>query len=122
MRLYPNEIEADLLLRGIDIYDWYQGRMSSRRLLNLIGVLEADEDSNLARERRDHDWSLKQYLQAAQVNEMRRFRADQAAIHASHKMEVATVDSPAQTAEAEQEAEKAREVRSHIMSQLMGKK
>lgn len=120
MRLYPKEIEVDLLFRGIDIEDWHQGRMSSRRLLNLIEVLDADEDSALAREHRDQDWSLKQYLEACLVNEMRRLRADQAAIHASQKLDIDMVESPSQQQEQEQLAERTKEVRDHLMSQLKG--
>lgn len=33
---YAGQIEADLLRQGIDIADWHQGRMSSRRLLVLL--------------------------------------------------------------------------------------
>lgn len=122
MRLYPKEIEADLLFRGIDINDWHQQRMSSRRLLVLIGALEQDPDSSFSRERRDQDWSLREYMEAALVNELRRLRADQAAIHAGQKMDVDPVQSPAQTQEEESFAGKFKDARNHIMSQLRGEK
>lgn len=120
MRQFAKEIEADLLFRGLDVFDWHQGRMSSRRLLLLIDMLERDEDSCLSREWRDQDWSLKQYLDAAIVNELRRLRADQAAIHAQFSMDVDSVDSPAQRRESEADARRHADVRSHIMSQLKG--
>lgn len=122
MRQFPLQVEADLLFRGVDVFDWYQGRMSSRRLLTLIRFLEADSDSNLAREWRDGDWSDREYLMAASVNEMRRLRADQAAIHAQHELPVDLVKSPAQQIEHEGHVQKHHDVREHLMSQLMGNK
>lgn len=119
MRQFPREIEADLLFRGIDIGDWHQGRMSSRRLLCLIDALPGD--SAYWKERRDGDWSPEEYIQAAIVNEIRLLRADQAAIHADHKMDVKMVESPAQEKQDEELAEKTRQVRSHLMAQLKGK-
>jgi hypothetical protein len=120
MRQFPLQIEADLLLRGIDVFDWHQGRMSSRRLITLIGVLENDPDSSLAREWRDGDWSDREYLMAASVNELRRLRADQAAIHAQHEMDVDLVKSPSQQGEHEKFVQKHHDVRAHLMSQLKG--
>lgn len=96
--------------------------MSSRRLLALIDILNDDDDSALSREHRDQDWSLKQYLDAANVNELRRLRADQAAIHANHKLDIDMVESPAQRRESEELVDKTKQVRAHIMDQLMGKK
>lgn len=121
MRQFPLEVEADFAFRGLDVFDWYQGRMSSRRLLVLIKMLERDDDSCLAREWRDGDWSLRQYMDAAIVNELRRLRADQAAIHAQYAMDVDSVDSPYQKQEAERELEKHRAARAHIMGQLTRK-
>lgn len=95
--------------------------MSSRRLLALIDVLSADDDSALARECRDQDWSLKQYLDAANVNELRRLRADQAAIHANHKLDIDMVESPSQRRDSDALLDRTKDVRSHIMDQLMGK-
>lgn len=118
MRLFPREIEADLLFRGIDIHDWHQGRMSSRRLLVLIEAISADADSMLSRERRDGDWSLKEYLEAAQVNEIRLLRADQAAIHAGHEMKINFIQSPSQSAEEEVLADRVRDLRSHVLKAM----
>lgn len=96
--------------------------MSSRRLLLLVDKIQANPDSMLARERRDGDWSLEEYLRAAQINELRRLRADNAAIHAQQKMSVTTVDSPSQREEVEKDSERVRDVRAHLMSQMRGKK
>src|SRR6516164_769662 len=118
MRQFPREIEADLLFRGIDIHDWHQGRMSSRRLLCLIDALP--DDSAYWKERRDGDWDDRMYLAAAQVNELRRLRADQAAIPDEVKVEVLVVISAHQR-KADDELKNKDDVRSHVMSQLLGK-
>lgn len=118
MRQFPREIEADLLFRGIDIADWHQGRMSSRRLMCLIDALP--DDSAYWKERRDGDWSAKEYIEAAIVNELRLLRADQAAIHADNKMDVSLVESPYQRKKDEDLAERSRLARQRIMSELKG--
>lgn len=118
MRQFPNQIEADLLFRGIDIADWHQGRMSSRRLLCLIDALP--DDSAYWKERRDGDWSVQEYMQAALVNEMRLLRSDQAAIHTDEKMDVNLVESPAERHKEEERAQKVLDVRHHLMAQLKG--
>src|SRR6478609_9292589 len=120
MRQFPLQIEADLLFKGIDIADWHQGKMSSRRLLCLIAAL--DDDSAYWRERRDGDWSVKEYLDAAMVNELRLLRSDQAAIHRNEKMEVHLVESPSEQLKDEALVEKARDVRQHLITQLKGGK
>lgn len=119
MRQFPREIEADLIFRGIDIHDWHQGRMSSRRLLCLIDALP--DDSTYMKERRDGDWSDQEYINAAIVNELRRLRADNAAINADFKMDVHMVESPAQAMEHENLNERSKQVRQHLLSQLAPK-
>jgi hypothetical protein len=96
--------------------------MSSRRLLVLIQALESDPDSMLSRERRDGDWSEQEYINATLVNELRLLRADSAAIHAGHKMDLNMVESPTQLRSTEDLSERQRAAREHIMSQLAGKK
>lgn len=118
MRYFPREIEADLLMRGIDIHDWHRGKMSSRRLLVLIYALEKDQKSLLFRERTDWDWNEEEYLRAAMVNELRLLRADQAAIHAQHDMKVNMVSSPAQKKEDEDLTNRTKQVREHFLKQL----
>ena len=120
MRQFPREIEADLLFRNIDVGDWHRGKLSSRRLLCLIDALEKEENSSYAKERRDGDWSPREYLEAAMVNEMRLLRADQAAIHTETKMDINLVESPAQRKQDEELAERARQARQRIMSELKG--
>lgn len=119
MRQFPNEIEADLLFRGVDVHDWHQGRMSSRRLLALVDSLPPE--SAYWRERRDGDWSLEEYVRAATVNEIRLLRADQAAIHADHKMDINMINSPAQDREHEELVEAHHTARSMINAQLYKK-
>ena len=91
--------------------------MSSRRLLVILKAL--DEDSEYHTARRNGDWSDKQYMRAATVNELRLLRVDQAAINGS-KMEAVLMESPAQReAKAELEAEH-NAVRTGILAQLHG--
>lgn len=91
--------------------------MSSRRLLVLLKGLDAESEYQTAR--RDGDWSDKQYMRAAQVNELRLLRVDQAAINGS-KMDAVLMESPAQLeAKAEVEAEH-NAVRTGILAQLHG--
>ncbi|WP_136244764.1 hypothetical protein [Mycobacterium intracellulare] len=70
---HAEEIEADLYYRGIDIFDWYQGRISDRRMLALIKHLP--EDSAFKTAARD-DWPLEDHLAAATVNSINALRAD----------------------------------------------
>lgn len=121
MRQFPREIEADLLFRGIDIGDWHRGKMSSRRLLCLIDALPED-DTAYWRERRDGDWSAREYINAAIVNELRLMRADQAAIHTDEKMDVSLVESPAQAKQDEEMSQRVKDVRAHLKAQLTGNK
>lgn len=116
MRQFPREIEADLLFRGIDIGEWHRGEMSSRRLLCLIDALP--DDSAYWRERRDGDWSWEQYMTATLINEVRLSRADNAAIHAGHKMDINLVESPAEAREQEKLADRQRSVREHVLAQM----
>lgn len=80
------------------------------------------DDSAFQRERRDGDWSEAEYIQAAIVNEMRKLRADQAALHAGQKMEFDLVNSPAQRQAENELVDRHHDVREHIMDQLLGKK
>jgi hypothetical protein len=90
--------------------------MSSRRLLALIQALP--HDSAFQRARREGDWSHDEYVQAAVVNELRLLRADQAAIHANHRMDIDMVKSPHQTKQDDELREKASKARDLIMTQL----
>lgn len=90
--------------------------MSSRRLLCLIDALP--DDSAYWRERRDGDWSWRQYMAATLVNELRLLRADAAAIHANHKMDISLIESPSQLQETEKLAERQRGVREHVLAQM----
>ena len=80
-RLYPGEIESDLSrYHHLDIKEWHQGRMSSRRLLTLIRFLPDESATKTAA--RLGDWTEGRYLDASVVNELRLMRADLAAIFA----------------------------------------
>jgi len=117
VRLYPNEIEADLAFRGIDIADWHRGDMSSRKLIALLEHLP--DDSAFKRAHRDGDWGFDEYISAGIVNELRLLRSDQAAIN-GQKMDIDLIESPTQL-EQKHELEKLREVqRRGILAQLYG--
>jgi len=117
VRHFPEEIEADLAFRGIDIFDWHQGKMSSRRLLVLCEALPPDSRFQTAL--RDGDWSDDQYVQAAMVNEVRLLRVDQAALQ-GQKMDATLLESPAQREGNEEEAAKNLAIRTGILAQLHG--
>lgn len=92
--------------------------MSSRELWVLIRHLP--DDSATKKAMREGDWTEEQYINARLVNEIAYFRADHAAIHASHKMRVEPLESPAQRAErAEQDRARA-DIRSFMLAQLHG--
>jgi hypothetical protein len=42
LRLYGEELEADLAFRGHDLLDFYRGKMSARRLVTLVKGLPPD--------------------------------------------------------------------------------
>jgi len=116
MRNFPKQIEADLLFRGVDVHDWHRGLLSSRRLCALVEALP--DDSAYARERRDGDWSFSQYIDVAVVNELRLMRADNAAIHASHKMKLNLVESPMEQQVQVEMDERVSELRRHVLEKL----
>jgi hypothetical protein len=118
VRYFPHEIEADLAFRGIDIADWHQGKMSSRRLLVLLEGLP--DDSLYRKARRDGDWSDGEYLRAALINEVRLLRVDQAALQ-GQKMEATLLRSPAQLDAEKEEEAKNLAVRTGILAQLHGR-
>lgn len=106
-----------MLFKGIDLFDWYSGKMSSRRLLVLIHALTDTSAYQLAR--RNGDWTDDQYKQAALINELKLLRVDQAAINGS-KMDAVLMESPAQAeANAEVQAEHDAQ-RAGILAQLHG--
>lgn len=123
MRLCAAEIEADLLFRGIDIFDWHTRRLnedgvpvlSSRRLLILIDNLP--DDSEFKKFCRGGDWSDAQYLVAGTLNEIRLMRTDQAAI-SGRDLSTTLVESPAQIEVREAEQERQARLRRKILKQL----
>lgn len=83
---WPDEIEADLRLRGVQIVDWHQGTrdergalvLSSRQLLNLVRRLpDTSEFKTHAPEPfgRGGDWTEMQKILAETHNELAAYRA-----------------------------------------------
>jgi hypothetical protein len=62
------------LFKGIDIFDWYTGKMSSRRLLVLIERLP--ESGAFKTALRDGDWTLQEILLTAVYNQIHAMRGD----------------------------------------------
>ncbi len=58
LRTYGEAIEADLLFRGVDLLDFYRGRITARRLAALIKALPPDSyTGSLARGEADNSSS-----------------------------------------------------------------
>lgn len=75
-RWFAREIDADLLrFYQRDVCEWFDGRMGSRRLLNLLDGLP-DESMFKTWGVRGGDWTEDQYVQARLVNETALSRAD----------------------------------------------
>lgn len=65
-KLFPREIEADLNLHHrIDVGDWHEGRVSSRRVLTLLDGLPSDTWYKL---------SVQRFLEWMREEEERRYR------------------------------------------------
>ena len=59
-------VEADLLREyGVDILDWYAGKVSTRRVLNLIRRLPAQSNTARATEGDEALWGYKEHLLAS---------------------------------------------------------
>lgn len=120
-RLYPGEIESDLSrYHHLDIKEWHQGRMSSRRLLTLVKHLPAESATKTAA--RHGDWTEHTYLDAATVNEIRLMRADLASIFAGGGEEPDLFRSPYQEKMIAQREQQRDQVRNTVLAQLHRKK
>lgn len=53
LRLYGEEIEADLAFRNVDLLDFYRGRMTARRLYVLVQGLPPDSATVQAARRQE---------------------------------------------------------------------
>lgn len=112
---YPNEIEADLRFRGVDIRDWHQGavddrgclKLSSRLLLNLVYRLpESSEFKTTAAPPlgRDGDWTELQRMVAHLTNETSANRASKYA-GGENEYQYTVFMSPVERRERAEEAE-----------------
>lgn len=126
LRYFCEEVEADLLERGIDIHDWWtrargsDGRLklSSRRLL--IFAMRLPECSAFKDEWRQ-DWPSDMYVKAATLNEIRALRADMAVFNGREYQEPSYLKSPRQV-ESDEAADALRDsIREGIRKQLYSK-
>ena len=110
--------------RGIDIAHWWRRSrredgtliLSSRRLHLL--VFKLPPESAFMQEWRMQDWSLKQYLEAAAVNELRIMRAEMAVFNGNDFREPILVKSPAQQDAADMDSHEKDLIRQGIQAQL----
>lgn len=79
--------------------------------------MSSDEESPFKEAYRE-DWSDRKYGMFGILNELRIMRADNAAIHADHKMEPSLIKSPAQQRAEEFDEEQRQAIRGGIMAQL----
>jgi len=122
LQYFPEEIESDLVVRGIEIADWWNRnrgdaghlKLSSRRLLIVLRNLPDDSSfKNAMRE----DWSEDKYIQVGILNEARLMRADNAAFE-QVEMEPMLIKSPKQQEAEQADAEAKLALRAGIMEQL----
>ena len=106
------------MFRGVDIFDWHQGKMSSRRLLILLEHLP--EDSAFKTAYRDGDWPLQSQLATGALNELKAMRSDLYALIGKDHFPFKPILSPgAQQAMAAKTAE-IRRSHDDVMAQLRG--
>lgn len=117
---YAEEIEASLLFRGIDLFDWYRGEMSSRRLLLLLRYLPDDSPFKIAY--RDGDWPLQDHLTTGVWNEIKAMRGDLWAFLGKERLPFRPILPPS-TERAEAEKLKAsRAAHDNLIAQLRGER
>lgn len=126
LRYYPEEVESDLIDKGLDVADWWNrtrkknGRLklSSRKLL--VAITGTKETGAFKSAYRD-DWGNEEYMWAMVVNEIRILRADNVALHGDgNKMEPVLLKSPKQTEADEEKAAHNQALRGGILAQLHG--
>jgi hypothetical protein len=123
---FADDIEADLLFKGIDLFDWYQGQMSSRRLLLLIKRLPEDGAFKTAwNERLPEDgaawnWPLLAQLTAGAWNEIKAMRGDLWAFLGQETLTYKPVLQPSAVLEQEAETKAMRDMHDETMAQLRG--
>lgn len=115
---FPEEIEADLLARGVDILDWYRGKVSSRRVLACVRGLAPTSAFRTAAS--DYDWPLDAQLMTGMWNEVKAMRSDLYALIDKQTMPFRPVLSP--SAERAERADRAemRALHDDLIRQLRG--
>jgi len=114
LRLFPEEIEADLLSRQIDIADWWRGEMTSRRLWVLIEHLP--ETSATAQARRGDRWPEWTHILALVTDQLTFLRAEvQAGLGAKTPMKPKPLPRPRDEEERAEQQGAARNVRDYLL-------
>lgn len=113
------EIEADLYFRGIDIFDWYRGKISDRRLLVLLRYLP--EDSAFKSVMREHDWPLQEHLQTGTLNEIKAMRGDLWALLGHELLPFNPVLPPSSKRARDAKRAMVRAVHDDVIAQLRGR-
>lgn len=123
MQYFPEEIETDLLARGLDIHHWWnrtvdedgQRILSSRRLLAVLKHLPDDSAFRLAYR---EDWSEDKYITVGILNELRIMRSDNSVLAGGDPLEPVLVKSPAQQLADQFDSEQKQAIRGGINAQL----
>lgn len=120
LRYFATAIEADLhAYYDVDILDWWRGRISARKVLALVGKLEAKSESAFMLEQRGGDWGARDYLLARVANEIMSLRGDHAAVHGEtqrHEL----IESPGQREKRDRERLQSRVAHDHLVAQMRG--
>lgn len=135
LREYAEDIEGDLLFRGIDIFDWYRGKVSDRRMLVLLKKLPEDSAFKTAFRKGwplpqttrmtaeawdefvaflDWDWPLRDELIGGLWNEVKALRT--LAFHDPYK----PILSPSAQRERDAKRQTMRAAHDDVMAQLRG--
>lgn len=124
--MFPEEIETDLLERGLDIHDWWNQTvnddghrvLSSRRVLAVLKHLPDDSTFKVAYR---EDWSQERYIQVAILNELRIMRSDNAVLQGRDPIDHQIVKSPPQQLADQEDADHRAAIIGGIRAQLRGK-
>jgi hypothetical protein len=100
------------------VFDWYQGKISSRRLLVLIQHLP--ESSAFKTAYRDGDWSLQSTLTTGMWNEIKAMRGDLWAFLGHEHLSFHPVLPPSALQQQEEKRAQVRAAHDGIMAQLRG--
>ena len=107
----------------IDIFDWYQGKLSSRRLLILLRYLKNDSPFKEAYLRdfpEQYDWPLEDLLTTGMWNEIKAMRSDLWAFLGQEHLPFKPVLPPSAARQKTEQESAARAAHDDLIAQLGG--